>query len=95
MKQKKKREESVFARIAKAGDLPVFAAGKDETIEIKGGNTVQVEGVQGIYTYEPETVCLKMKGYRLILKGKDFDLNQFGVASFQVTGKLSKIEWED
>ena len=80
--------------MVKCMDLPDFALGLDECIEIWGGNTVQVEGAKGIHTYEKETVKIHMKQYLLVIRGTDFDLAHFGDRTLRVTGRLKQIEWE-
>lgn len=95
MKQKcKKHGTGVLKRFAHCIDLPDFAAGLDECIEVWGGNTVQVEGAKGIHTYEKEVVKIHMKKYLLALYGTNFDLAHFGDGGLRVTGNLQRIEWE-
>lgn len=95
MKRKKSNEISPLKRLAKGIDLPEFALGKEECIEIWGGNTVQVEGAKGIHTYEKETVKIHMKDYLLVIRGEAFDLAHFGENTLRVTGRLKQIEWEE
>ena len=86
--------ENPFKQLLRYMDLPAFALGLDECIEILGGNTVQVEGAKGIHTYEKELVKIHMKNYLLVIRGQDFDLAHFGSGALRVTGKLRQIEWE-
>ena len=94
----KKRKRSLGAgplkRMAQCIDLPEFALGSDECVEIWGGNTVRVEGAKGIHTYERETVKVSMDRYLLVLQGADFDLTRFDDGVLQVTGKLKNVCWE-
>lgn len=92
--RRKKRGISPLKRFAHCIDIPEFATGLDECIEIWGGNTVQVEGAKGIHTYEKELVKIYMKRYILAIYGADFDLAHFGSGGLRVTGKLNRIEWE-
>ncbi len=95
MKRKSKhRGMSPLRRLAGCMDLPEFAVGLNECIEIWGGNTVQVEGAKGIHTYEKEIVKIHMKNYLLVIHGSDFDLAHFGDHTLRVTGQLKRIEWE-
>ncbi|MBQ6823981.1 MAG: YabP/YqfC family sporulation protein [Clostridia bacterium] len=91
----KRTKPNAFRRFLKCIDLPEFACGSDECIEIWGGNTVQVEGAKGIHTYEKEVVKLDMKNYLLVLRGSDFDLTHFGTEGLRVIGKICRIEWEE
>ena len=95
MKRKKSTGISPLKRLAKGIDLPEFAIGVDECIEIWGGNTVQVEGAKGIHTCERETVKIHMKNYLLVIRGAEFDLAHFGEKTLRVTGKLKQIDWEE
>lgn len=97
MKRRKKRScgGNAIRRFVKMMDLPEFVSGRDECIEIWGGNTVLVEGAQGIHTYEPQTVKIHMKRYLLVLTGENFQLAQFGEGCLRVTGNLTRLEWED
>ncbi|MBQ7935346.1 MAG: YabP/YqfC family sporulation protein [Clostridia bacterium] len=98
MKRKPKvkhRGTGPIKRFAKCIDLPDFATGLDECIEVWGGNTVQVEGAKGIHTYERETVKIHMKKYLLVIRGENFDLAHFGESTLRVTGKIRQIEWEE
>ncbi len=90
----KAKEGSPLKRMLRCMDLPAFALGLDECVEIWGGNTVQVEGAKGIHTYEPEVVKIYMKNYLLVIRGADFDLAHFGEGALRVTGTLKQIEWE-
>lgn len=94
----KKRKRSGGAgplkRMVRCIDLPEFALGSDECVEIWGGNTVRVEGAKGIHTYECETVKILMDRYLLVLQGADFDLTRFDDGVLQVTGKLKNVCWE-
>ena len=92
--KRKNRGASAWKRFVKSIDMPEYAAGLDECIEIWGGNTVQVEGAKGIHTYEKELVKIHMKNYLLVIHGADFDLAHFGDGGLRVTGKLKQIEWE-
>lgn len=94
MKRKKFKGMSPIKRLAKGIDLPEFAIGLDECIEIWGGNMVQVEGAKGIHTYEKETVKIHMKKHLLVIRGEGFDLAHFGENTLRVTGTLKQIEWE-
>ncbi len=97
MKRKLKRKNhgpGAIKRFMQCMDLPEFATGLDECIEIWGGNTVQVEGAKGIHTYEKEVVRIYMKKYLLVIYGTDFDLAHFGDGGLRVTGRLQRIEWE-
>ena len=94
MKRKKRSGPGAIKRLAKCIDLPDFAVGLDECVEIWGGNTVQVEGAKGIHTYEKETVKIHMKKYLLVIRGENFDLAHFGDSTLRVIGKLRQIEWE-
>ncbi len=96
MKRYKRKNQGMGAikRFVHCIDLPEFAAGLDECIEIWGGNTVQVEGAKGIHTYERETVKIHMKNYLLVIRGKEFDLAHFGDGGLRITGDLKQIEWE-
>lgn len=90
-----KREKSgALHRLMKCIDLPEFVAGTDECIEIRGGNTVQIEGAKGIHTYEKEVVKVDMKKYLLVIRGSEFDLAHFGTEGLRVIGHLRMIEWE-
>ena len=91
----KKREGSVVKRFMRCIDLPEFAIGLDECIEIWGGNTVWVEGAKGIHTYEREVVKVRMKHYLLVIRGEGFDLAHFGESGLRVIGKLKQLEWEE
>lgn len=92
--KRKKQGVGPLKRFVHCMDLPEFAAGLDECIEIWGGNTVQVEGARGIHTYEKEVVKIHMKKYLLVIRGSDFDLAHFGDGGLRVTGCLKQIEWE-
>ncbi len=92
--KKKGREAGAIKRLAKGIDLPSFAVGLDECVEIWGGNTVQVEGAKGIHTYERETVKIHMKNYLLVIRGEGFDLAHFEDGTLRVIGKLRQVEWE-
>lgn len=92
--KRKKQGIGAIRRFVQCMDLPEFAAGLDECIEIWGGNTVQVEGAKGIHTYEKETVKIYMKKYLLVIRGSEFDLAHFGDGGLRVTGRLRQIEWE-
>lgn len=92
--KRKKQETGAVKRFLRCMDLPEFATGLDECIEIWGGNTVQIEGAKGIHTYEREVVKIDMKKYLLALYGSDFDLAHFGDGGLRVTGKLTRLEWE-
>ena len=97
MKRKTKRKKhgvDAIRRFLRGMDLPEFAVGLDECIEIWGGNTVQVEGARGIHTYEKEVVKIYMKKYLLVIYGTEFDLAHFGDGGLRVTGRLQRIEWE-
>ncbi len=94
-KKRKNRGANPVVRLMRCMDLPEFASGLDECIEIWGGNTVQVEGARGIHTYEKELVKISMKNYLLAITGSDFDLAHFGDGGLRVTGKLQRIEWEE
>ncbi len=97
MRQKnkhKKRGIGAVRRFVQCIDLPEFAVGLDECIEIWGGNTVQVEGAKGIHTYERDVVKIYMKKYLLVIYGSDFDLAHFGDGGLRIVGKLQRIEWE-
>lgn len=91
----KKRESGAVQRFMRCIDLPEFALGLDECVEVWGGNTVQVEGAKGIHTYEREVVKIDMKKYLLVLRGEEFDLAHFGDGGLRVTGKLKQLEWEE
>ena len=95
-KKRKKKPQRIGAlkRFAKGIDLPEFAVGLDECVEIWGGNTVQVEGAKGIHTYERETVKIYMKNYLLVIRGEGFDLAHFDEGTLRVTGTLRQVEWE-
>lgn len=90
----KKKDGSAVKRFLHCIDLPDFATGLDECVEIWGGNTVQVEGAKGIHTYEREVVKIHMKKYLLVIRGEGFDLAHFGDGGLRVTGKLKCLEWE-
>ncbi|MBQ8893565.1 MAG: YabP/YqfC family sporulation protein [Clostridia bacterium] len=90
----KRKKSNAIKRFVKCMDLPEFAAGLDECIEIWGGNTVQVEGAKGIHTYERDVVKIYMKKHLLVLRGADFDLAHFGDGGLRVTGTIQLIEWE-
>lgn len=92
--RQKRNELGAVKRFLRCMDLPEFAIGRDECIEIWGGNTVQVEGAKGIHTYERELVRIHMKKYLLAIHGSDFDLAHFGDGGLRVVGKLKSIEWE-
>lgn len=93
-RKRKPKGISPWKRMAKCIDLPEFAVGLDECVEIWGGNTVQVEGAGGIHTYEPELVKIHMKKHLLVLHGSEFDLSHFGDHCMRITGKLQSICWE-
>ena len=93
-KEKKKRSMGPIARMAKGIDLPAFALGPEECVEIWGGNTVRIEGAKGIHTYEAETVKVEVGDRLLVLQGKDFDLTRFNDGVLQVTGILKNVCWE-
>ncbi len=93
-KGKKAKGSGPLKRLAKCIDLPDFALGLNECIEIWGGNTVRVEGAKGIHTYEAETVKIAMGKYLLVLQGEAFDLTRFDDGVLQVSGKLKNICWE-
>ena len=90
----KKNNVNPVKRFLQCMDLPEFAVGLDECIEIWGGNTVQIEGAKGIHTYEREVVKVHMKKYLLAIYGTEFDLAHFGDGGLRVTGKLQRLEWE-
>ncbi len=92
--KRRKRDVGAIRRFLKCMDLPEYACGLDECIEIWGGNTVQVEGARGIHTYEKELVKINMKNYLLVIHGSRFDLAHFGDGGLRVTGILKQIEWE-
>jgi sporulation protein YqfC len=95
MKQKcKKHGTGVLKRFAHCIDLPDFAAGLDECIEVWGGNTVQVEGAKGIHTYEKEVVKIHMKNYLLVLRGDAFELKHFTDGCLRISGRLQSVSWE-
>ena len=94
-RNKRKNQYNAIQRFVKMLDLPEFAMGRDECIEIWGGNTVLVEGARGVHTYEPEIVRIQMKKYRLVLRGNGFDLAHFGNGCLRVTGVLKQLEWEE
>ena len=83
-----------WKRMAKCMDLPEFAVGLDECVEIWGGNTVQVEGAGGIHTYEKDVVKIHMKNYLLVLHGDEFDLAHFSDGCLRIRGKLQSVSWE-
>lgn len=93
-KRKKERGMGPLARMARCIDLPEFALGSEECVEIWGGNTVRVEGAKGIHTYENEKVKIAMGNYLLVLQGEGFDLSHFDDGVLQVTGKLKNVCWE-
>lgn len=93
-KRKKSLGEGPLKRLARCIDLPEYALGADECVEIWGGNTVRVEGAKGVHTYERETVKILMDRYLLVLQGADFDLARFGDGVLQVSGKLKNVCWE-
>ncbi len=97
MKRRKKQHNSgnAIRRFVKMLDLPEFVAGRDECVEIWGGNTVLVEGARGVHTYEPELVKIQMNQYRLVLHGDGFLLAHFGSGCLRVTGRLKQLEWEE
>ncbi len=98
MKRKIKRrkpEINAVKRFMRCIDLPEFALGLDECVEIWGGNTVQIEGAKGIHTYEREVVKIYMKKYLLVIHGDNFDLAHFGDGGLRVTGRLQRLEWEE
>lgn len=96
MEKKRKTSKNVgpLKRMARCIDLPEFALGPEECVEIWGGNTVRVEGAKGIHTYEAETVKISMGGYLLVLQGAEFDLTRFDDGVLQVSGKLKTVCWE-
>jgi sporulation protein YqfC len=97
MKRKNKQSPSnpgAVKRLMQGMDLPEFALGLDECVEIWGGNTVQIEGAKGIHTYEREVVKIHMKDYLLVIYGENFDLAHFGSGDLRVTGRLKRLEWE-
>lgn len=85
---------SPWKRMAKCMDIPEFAVGLDECVEIWGGNTVQVEGAGGIHTYEKDVVKVHMKNYLLVLYGNEFDLTHFSDGTLRICGKLQSVSWE-
>lgn len=95
-KQLKKRDsQGPLRRFAKCIDLPDFAQGADECIEIWGSNTVMIEGAKGIHTYEKDLIKVRMKKRILVLQGRDFDLAHFGDGGLRVVGYLTAIGWEE
>lgn len=83
-----------WKRMARCMDLPEFAVGLDECVEILGGNTVLVEGAGGIHTYEKEVVKIHMKKYLLVLRGENFDLAHFSDGCLRISGRLQSVSWE-
>ena len=75
-------------------DLPEFAIGTEECIEILGGNTVWIEGAKGIHTYETEEIKIRMNQYLLILQGEDLKLSHFGDGALRIIGRLRGVCWE-
>ena len=94
MGKAKKKEPGAWKRMARCMDIPEYALGQDECVEILGGNTVRVEGAKGIHTYEPEIVKLHMKENLLVLRGSNFNLNRFANGCLQVCGALQSVSWE-
>jgi sporulation protein YqfC len=93
-KKKKVPKGHPLGKMVRWLDLPEYAGGTGECIEVLGRNTVRVEGAGGVHTYESDTVKIAMGGYRLVLHGCDFDLAQFSDGVLQVSGKLKNICWE-
>ena len=95
-KNSKRRSKACgpWKRFVKCMDLPEFAEGLDECVEIWGGNTVQIEGAKGIHTYEQNVVKVHMNRYLLVIRGADFDLAHFSDGALRVMGKLQNISWE-
>ena len=93
-RNKPSKDGNVFSRFAKGIDLPEFALGLNECIEIWGKKVVQIEGAKGIHTYEREVVKIQMKNYLLVLWGNDFDLAHFEDNILRVSGTLHRLEWE-
>lgn len=83
-----------WKRMARCIDLPEFAVGLDECVEIWGGNTVQVEGAGGIHTYEKDVVKIHMKNYLLVLRGDEFNLAHFADGCLRIRGRLQSVSWE-
>lgn len=93
-----RNEKKFRSRLGAMGrilDLPDFACGPDEVIEVLGRNTLQIEGAKGIHTYEPDVVKIHMKGYLLALYGRQFDLARFEDGCLRISGTLLRIEWEE
>ena len=97
MGRKKAKSKGVgpWKRMVKCLDLPEYAIGLDESVEILGGNTVQVEGARGIHTYEKELIKLHMKDYLLVLRGEEFDLAHFSDGCLRIFGRLQSVSWEE
>ncbi len=97
MKRKTKRKhraESAWKCFVHCVDFPEFTAGRDECVEIRGGNTVQIEGAKGIHTYEREVVRVHMKRCLLAIYGSDFELMHFADGTLRVLGNLKNLCWE-
>ncbi len=97
MAHKKRKNEglSPLKRMLRGIELPEFAIGSEESVEIRGGNTVEIEGARGIHTYARDVVRIRLKHRLLAIYGSDFDLVQFGKGRIKVTGCLQRIEWEE
>lgn len=93
-KRAKSKGVGPWKRMAKCMDLPEYAVGLDECVEIWGGNTVQVEGAGGIHTYEKDVVKLHMKNYLLVLRGDAFELKHFTDGCLRISGRLQSVSWE-
>ncbi|MBQ7089915.1 MAG: YabP/YqfC family sporulation protein [Clostridia bacterium] len=93
--KRKHRMEPVWKGVARCLAYPQAMAGLDECVEIRGGNTVQIEGAKGIHTYEREVVRVHMADYLLAIYGSDFELMHFADGTLQVLGKLKTLCWED
>lgn len=92
---KKRDSQGPLKRFAKCIDLPDFAQGAEECIEIWGSNTVLIEGAKGIHTYERELIKVRLKKRILVLRGSDFDLAHFGDGGLRIVGQLRIVEWEE
>ncbi len=94
MRKNNKRKKR-FSAPTRYFDLPEFACGPEEAIEILGRNTIMIEGAKGIHTYEQEVVRVHMKGYLLALFGSGFDLSCFEDGCLRITGQIKGIGWEE
>ena len=86
------KKQEALTRLGNAVDLPLGWAAGEPLVELRGCDTVRVEGHRGVLEYGDTRVELGAEGARIRITGRGLMLRSLSADLAVVTGRIGGVE---